>query len=95
MFVYERSLWDGGKKGGGLNVDLLFIGIALVRSTKPFHRSILSKEDHRKMLFRDEIKLGYDLLTLFYLFVFLFFFGGGLLLFETNILFISPSIDFV
>ena len=49
------------------------------------------------MLFRDEIKLGYDLLTLFYLFVFLFlfFFLGGLLLFETNILFISPSIDFV
>ena len=76
MFVYERSLWDGGKKGGGgLNVDLLFIGIALVRSTKPFHRSILSKEDHRKMLFRDEIKLGYDLLTLFYLFI--FFLGGG------------------
>ena len=81
------------RRGGGLNVDLLFIGIALVRSTKPFHRSILSKEDHRKMLFRDEIKLGYDLLTLFYSFI--FFLGGGLLLFETNILFISPSIDFV
>ena len=57
------------RRGGGLNVDLLFIGIALVRSTKPFHRSILSEEDHRKKLFRDEIKLRYDLLTLF-LFIF-------------------------